>query len=70
MNLWNILAGLLAFIVSSSLIWVMWTPITDWIGAFDANLRIFTTVAFFGICFIAVVYIPFMFLVADDKGQA
>lgn len=70
MNLFNILASVVSFIIATSLIWLLWNPVGDWIEAFDAGLRIFVTVAWFGICFIAIVYVPMMFLTADDKGTA
>lgn len=69
MNIFNILAGVLGFITGTGLIWGLWEPATDWIGSLSADLRIFMTLSWFVICFVAIIYVPLMLLIGDDTGR-
>lgn len=69
MNLFNILASALSFLVGVGLLWGLWNPISTWIGDFDQNLRIFCMIAFFGICFTCIAFVPLMMLIGDDTGK-
>lgn len=70
MNVMNILAGILTFVVGGGLIWGTWNPIETWIAGFDANLRILAILGHFMVTLLVVLVVPILMMVADDTGRA
>lgn len=67
-NYFNIFAGILTFITSSSLVYGLWNPVMNFLNFFPEALYVLCGALWVSICFTAIVYMPFIMMVSDDKG--
>lgn len=68
-NYFNIFAGILAFLGSCTMVYALWTPVMSFLGFFPTTLYIMCGVLWVTICFASIVYLPFMLMISDDKGN-
>lgn len=68
-NYFNIFAGVLTFIGSSALTYGLWNPVMDFLDYFPTSLFIMCGTLWLMICFTAIVYMPFIMMVSDDRGN-
>lgn len=71
-NYFNLLAGIITFIGAMALSYGFWEPVMSFIDYFATNsttLYVLCGVAWITIEFVAIVIMPFIMMVSDDRGN-
>lgn len=69
MNVMNIFAGILSFIIGMALAYAFFGPITNMITEMDTSLKVFMYVSFILVLFTCIVVIPYKMFTTDDQAQ-
>jgi uncharacterized membrane protein required for colicin V production len=70
MNINNIFAGILGFIMALALTYLTYPSISDWLDVIEpTELQVFLKVAYVGFLFIVCVIAPINLSTSDDTGE-
>lgn len=67
-NYFNIFAGILTFLGSSTLAYALWTPALNFLSFFPDALYVMAGSMWITLLFMGIVYMPFIMMVSDDNG--
>lgn len=67
-NFLNPFAGILTFLVSSTLAYGLWSPVMSFLTYFPTELFVICGGMWIALLFFAIAYAPFVMIVSDDKG--
>lgn len=71
MNINNILAGMLGFIMAFALTYLTYPSVSTWLDAIEpTELQVFLKVSYVGFLFIVCLIAPINLATTDDKGES
>lgn len=69
MHINNIMAGILGVIISVTMLWMLWVPVTSIIEEMPAELQVMANIGWISMVIFACVLVPMSLVAGDDKGS-